>query len=349
MTLALLKAINAKLRQEKPKAGFTLLELLVVMVMSTLVISSLLALTNQLTQANQREIVRTSTQEEMKRALNYMARELRQAVYVYNGTELTAITDNIPAALSTNGNTPILAFWKAEPVPYTDTQAIPACFDNADPPNGQMQNPTQQSDCNDLQIERRSYTLVVYAQSTANNNNTWEGESRIIRYQLRKFNNDDLTASSTQLRRNTGYVDPVKDNTTFADWPNDEDDANLQVPRPPNSPNGYPVIVDYVASVNNGDVDPCPGLTNTELSQEERDRELSYTRTPFNDTNAATNASFYACVLSAVDDEENSNNQDVVLFLRGSTEGRSGLNYDKFLPLLQTRVILRGVINKDTN
>ncbi len=329
MTLALLKTIIAKLRQEKPQAGFTLVELLVVMVMSTIVISSLLALTNQLTQANRREIARTSTQEEMKRALNYMAQELRKAVYVYNGAELTAITDNLPENLSTNGSTPILAFWKGESVPYTNTQAIPNCLNK---------------NCEDLQIERRSYTLVVYAQSTANTDNIWEGESRIHRYQLRKFRDRDLTANSNKLRNNLGYVDPEKDNTTFANWPNDEDgNTPTGYRRPQNPGNGIPVLVDYVASPDNGVPDNCGDFT-AQLTQEERDRNLSYTRS----YGGGGNAGFYACVLSAVDNQYNSNNQDVVLYLRGSTEGRSGLNKDNFLPLLQTRVMVRGVINKNT-
>jgi len=353
--LALLKAIIAKLPQEKPKAGFTLVEALAVMVMSTIVISSLLALTNQLTRANQREIARTSTQEEMKRALNYMAQELRGAVYVYNGDQLTGITSNLPASFSDNDKTPILAFWKAEPVPYTDPQAIPTdCT--------KITDDDEKDDCNDLKIERRTYTLVVYAQYTANNDN-WEGESRIIRYQLRKFKSDDLKANSTQLSKNTGYVDPEKDDTTFATWPNDEDNKNLQGGRPDGRGN-TPVLVDYVDDDEDSNAsDSCDRLSREDITAAERaainaltdeaakeaaekDR-YRYKITP-KPTSTKPVRGFYACVRDVIDSQGNSNNQDVVLFLRGSAEGRSGLKQDDFLPLLQTRVIIRGVINKNT-
>ncbi len=353
----------AKLRQEKPKAGFTLVELLTVTVMGTIVCCSLLGLTNQLTRANQREIALSSTQEEMERALNYMARELREAVHVYNGTKLNDIKHNLPASFSDDDKRPILAFWKVEPVPYTEEkQMITDCRGITDA--------TEKSDCEDLLIERRSYTLVVYAQYTANDDN-WEGESRIIRYGLRKFKNDDFPnagtptsndSSITTLTKEVGYVEPFNNDITFANWPNNTN-CNDVSSGCPNGSGKTRVLVDYVdgdeGDENSNASDRCDTLSREDITAaereeigelpaaeqdaEERDR-FRYRITPTNPLSG-----FYACVRDAIDSEGNRTNQDVVLFLRGSFKGRSEMNYDESLPLLQRRVMVRGVINKDTN
>jgi hypothetical protein len=39
-------------------------------------------------------------------------------------------------------------------------------------------------------------------------------------------------------------------------------------------------------------------------------------------------------------------NQDVFLYLRGNASGKSGITKDSYRPVLQTQVLIRGVINK---
>jgi prepilin-type N-terminal cleavage/methylation domain-containing protein len=76
-------AILASMRNAE--GGFTLTELLVVVIISSIIVSALLGLVVQLTGTEQRESVRTETQREMQMALNYIASDLRQAVYIYEG------------------------------------------------------------------------------------------------------------------------------------------------------------------------------------------------------------------------------------------------------------------------
>ena len=68
--------------------------------------------------------------------------------------------------------------------------------------------------------------------------------------------------------------------------------------------------------------------------------------------NTTTNTSFFACVRNPApdDDEEtiNRTNQDVYVFLRGSTEGSGIRSFsdESSLPILETQVIVRGVVDK---
>jgi hypothetical protein len=57
----------------------------------------------------------------------------------------------------------------------------------------------------------------------------------------------------------------------------------------------------------------------------------------------ATSRTFYACIRSATAVGQN---QDVAIFLRGDAKGRSGVIQDTNTAVLQTRVSIRGVLDK---
>ena len=284
---------------------------------------------------NQRESAITQTQQDMRRALDYIAQDLREAVYVYTGEQLKEIKDNLPDFR--DGTEPILAFWKVEEVPYEEDHILPR-----DCSNGSVE--ASEEECDNLKIERRAYTLVVYLQSTANPSNTWNGQSRIERYQLRKYNSSETyndRGVTLALERKQGYVDPRKE-SGFEDWPNDlitgDNQQNNFGGRPTVERLNPLVLVDFVDAPDN---DPTGG--NLPECEDE------YERTPSdNPSETDDNAySFFACV--RVTEEENVFNQDVILYLRGNaySEERSGyLSSKSSLPVLQTQVINRGVIDK---
>ena len=327
----ILKKIVGKLRKIKGSnsAGFTLTELLTVIIMGSIIVSSVLFLAVDVSRNNRREIAQTVTQEEIKRALNYIAQDLRSAVYVYNGQQLEnrggsipGLIAHLPQEFTENGTQPILAFWKVDRVPYASDQTIPNCNNITDV--------EEQQQCRNLRVERRAYSLVVYLQSTDNSNDIWSGESRILRYELRKYVESNLTAQSTTLSNHQGYQEPRR-GTNFKNWPYNSNGANLQTELP-NGTQNKNVLVDFIAMPNDTSLGNPPDCPSNE-----------YVRSP---SNPDESQSFFACVRQAENDLGDKINQDVFLYLQGNANGHSGLNQDSFLPVIKTQVMNRGVIEK---
>lgn len=322
-------------------AGFTLLELLVALLIAGLIISALLSLVIDLLQVDSRETARTETQREMQMALNYIAAELREAVYVYDGNCLQSTAQGTapPASydycpglqnhLPTFPNqTPVLAFWK------------PETLEGKIPTNCNVFTGSTKQDCDDLQIKRRTYTLVVYLQSTDNPGNKWQGESRITRYALKKYNN-----LPTDLALSTGYVDPsLEDRTNFQHWPRkSSNNYDLQENTKPLVTNAPDVLVDFVDNPN------ATGVSVPPLC--DKSGYIPSPKTAVDVTKTPSSNSFFACVRTAVPTATSFTtpsgiNQDVILYLRGNAKGRPGVTSDSFRPVLQTQVLVRGVINK---
>ena len=311
-------------KKKKSNQGFTLTELLIVVIIASLIIAPLLTLMFGLLQDNRKEMAYSETQQEMKRALTYISDELKGAVYVYNGTELNNLVTNSYLPDFGSNTNPVVAFWKVEKVPYNgDLPNIDCTLSGVNSVNdGSTNSDLDEAECTNLLIERRSYTLVVYLHSTDNTGNLWDGESRIFRYELRKFNN--ITA--TTLTRNTGYVDP-RTETTFANWPIDLLGNNVQDARPVADTNNTDALVDFVDGPTSGNTPTC---------------DTDYNSSP---TNLANARSFYVCVRSPFVGQA-SVNQDVILYLRGNSQGKYGTSSATSLPVLQTQILNRGVIDK---
>jgi type II secretory pathway pseudopilin PulG len=313
----------------KKNAGVSITELLVAMVVAGIAITGLLAAMVELLQTDQREAAREETQQSIQTALDFIAEDLRESVYVYDGTQrrgadgsgpLHYIYDYLPDFSSVG--TPILAFWKTEPLSASQESDL-SRTDCA-----RLAQPAQQ-ECNNLKLRRRSYSLIVYLQSTIPDPK-WKGKSRILRYELPKY---DASNFST-LAKSPGFVDPAEANN-FPTWPLDSSNTNLQFTQGAGSPSlsdsPPEVLVDFVdepASTIN-----IPDCVSSYGS--------SYVRLPSDDTN---NRSFFACVRRI--GNEIGQNQDIILYLRGNTYGKEGANAQDELPTLQTRVTLRGVIDK---
>ena len=112
--------------------GFTLIELLVAMLIATIIISTLLSFVVSIIDIDRREQAKVESQGEVQAALNYIADDMQEAVYIYNAdgiTRLTTDTPEIPANPSAipptplipavppqlpivSDSTPILVFWK---------------------------------------------------------------------------------------------------------------------------------------------------------------------------------------------------------------------------------------------
>ena len=306
--------------QHLTQCGFTLLELLVAILIGGIITSGLLFLVIEMLQVNNREERLTQAQQDMRRALDYIASDVGEAVFVYSdfttAYNLLAQLDDEPV-----GATPVLAFWRLDPLSDQEITDL----DNCD-----SQPPANTDECEALLVRQNTYTLVVYFHQTNDNADIWEGQSRIIRYELPAY--DEI--SNNTLTRNRGYADPtvfipgLATNTfnTFATWrkaTGETTDGNTAV------------LTDFVNVVNNGNAStPCPDTT--------------FARTPAAGTGFN---SFYTCVAQPDAGVANSQNlnKSLIVYLQGNAAqlGRNqvvGLTESSSLPTLESQVLIRGVI-----
>jgi len=313
--------------KRRKSAGFTLIELLVAMVIASIITSVLLFLVVQLLQTSQRESARSDTQREMQMALDYIGRDLREAVYVYDGPGLLSKATYLPAALKEGTNLPVLAFWRVDPLP---PKVDKICTDNAavyTTPNAASIAAIGIIPC----VSRRMYTLVVYSLNW-DAGSPWSGKARIKRYQLPQYTYGATTNAATP-----GWLFPAGGDVSFMSWPLDAKGVDTRTNQTP--PPDTQVLVDFVdkqgLSVTATDA-VCPAVPTTDPVMP------GYILTP----SSATNRGFYVCVKGA---ESNGNlNQEVFISLQGNAAGRPGLPIDKSnVPIsMQTRVMTRGSLDK---
>ncbi|MBO9998820.1 MAG: prepilin-type N-terminal cleavage/methylation domain-containing protein [Cyanobacteria bacterium SID2] len=340
-------------RKSSNHRGFTLTELLVSIIIGGLIVTGLMSLVVELMSTETRETARTETQREMQMALDFISTDIREAVYVYDGScsadedvdgTGTAVSDNcagifnyIPAP--NDASVPILAFWKLEALPQAVRNNCSATYEIG----GSL------VPC----ISGRMYTLVVYYLSRSNPNNLWQGKARILRYTLPRYSSSGAPVS--------GYADPTN-NTNFASWPLDAEGNNQQDGAPPN--NRAVVLVDFVDDRALSDIPELvdAGGASVECPAENTaDARVRYVRTPSDSTlerfGFADVRNFYACVKlpeqftvdsSSDDDAGSAFNQKVILFLRGNAAGKPGITTanEGFMPAIQTQVLNRGVREK---
>lgn len=358
--------LSLKTRQT---AGFTLLELLVALVIGSIVVAGLLYGVVEILQVNQRDSSRSDTQREIQAALDYMARDLREAVYVYDGRCLTGDGTNpfnktadqqrcpgllnyLPANLKSSTNLPVLAFWRVDPFPQS---VIDACRTNSG-----------SSTAWDFCVSQRMYTLVVYSLNTEPSP-LWRGKARITRYELPQFQSSAAISSGAPTNT-SGWVNPLQGITNFETWPwgilaNSTTPSNLQTGAPPAYVPSNSTLTDFIDnSVATRPITPIPAVTgvtpayptngsSTLCPQPAYDpnnpTQGGFVLTPGNNlaTGSLSMLGFYACVRGA---DANSLNQEVAIYIRGNAAGRPGIpTWVPQVPfLMDTRVLTRGAIGK---
>ncbi|WP_335011750.1 hormogonium polysaccharide secretion pseudopilin HpsC [Nostoc sp.] len=163
--------------------GFTLIELLIGLLLAFLVITPLLGFMINILSTDQKEQAKANSEQEIQSAIDYIGRDLQQAVYIYDGTALTrnsnstaassGIKDQIPPVKSATGCSstatcqPILVFWKRKFL----SSAITA--------------PSSTTD------DTFVYSLVAYY-LIKDSSTTWSKAARIARFEI----SDGVLASS---------------------------------------------------------------------------------------------------------------------------------------------------------
>lgn len=149
----------------KKNSGFTLIELLVAMILATLVITPLLGFMINILDTDRKEQAKVNSEQEVQTAVDYIAQDLQQAIYIYDAEGIKAIKAQLPYK-SDKDKAPVLVFWTR----------------------------TLEKGAIDIKVDKDSvgsndtfvYSLVAYylIQGT-NNDNTWSNQFRIARFELK--------------------------------------------------------------------------------------------------------------------------------------------------------------------
>ena len=193
--------------------GMTLVELLVGAIMAFLIITPMLGFVVDMLNTDRREQVKSNTEQDIQAAVDFIAQDLSQAIYIYDQKKIDEINktpEKLPAP--TNG-TPILVFWKRQ------------LIENAVPINSlikpkECKDKGNENKCNDTYV----LSLVAYYQIRETDpKSIWcqpSGDpcpTRIARYEIRDG-----------IRK----PDPVAADTNLPYYNVDDTDKDIQQPDP---------------------------------------------------------------------------------------------------------------------
>jgi type II secretory pathway pseudopilin PulG len=187
--LQLLKARSSKHKQKR-SAGFTLLELLVAMLIATTIVGTLLTFLVSVLETDRKEQAKSESQEEIQSALDYIADDMQEAIYIYDADGLKALNDNssLPTPpLGTKG-TPVLVFWKRHLYKSGPTDKIKLNPANPLSPEVLVSNLLGKKGAAFIQGgDQYVYSLVAYylLKDDTPDPAKWSNTSRIARWEIR--------------------------------------------------------------------------------------------------------------------------------------------------------------------
>jgi prepilin-type N-terminal cleavage/methylation domain-containing protein len=322
--------------------GFTLIELLVAIILAALVITPLLGFMINILSTDRKEQAKATSEQEIKAALDYMAQDLQQAVYIYDAESLTqtsqqnprGIKDQLPPQVTTGvdgcsvsgSNTcePILVFWKRE----LEKNAIPVT-------NCAV---SSTRDCKD---DTYVYSLVGYYLISGNNTgNTWSDVARIARFEI----SDGVIDPAQPTQNNQpNYIANHSPDGGFAPFSlSGSGDLNLKMNRWTKSSTNYnvsfgnTVLADYIDNTS-----VALSTASSAISCDTANGEQMVPKPPT--PNSPTAKGFYACV--------NSQENYARLYLRGNAKARLqtnniayNANNSTFFPTATMQVEGRGTL-----
>ncbi|MBD1921817.1 prepilin-type N-terminal cleavage/methylation domain-containing protein [Microcoleus sp. FACHB-831] len=313
-------------------SGFTLIEVLVAMILAVIVLVPLMGFAINMVDSDRKEQAKSTSDQEIQSALNYIAQDLQQAVYIYDGAGITAIKSQLPHATNTS-QVPVLVFWKRDIQP------------NVIPIGSGTKCSSTPSKCDDAFV----YSLVVYyLMDNGSTQNVWSKNAYSIgRVQI----NGSLTdaAGKDLVKASPGYkIFSLDGLGTLSDKMNKwqkSTDTNIDT-------NPTARLIDYVDKTTAGvpeltdctklflpDSDPIVAATYTQ----QKLQTPSYTGTDAVDAKFQTR-SFYACV--------DSNRNTARVFIRGnalvrfrdSPASKYNPNAAAYFPIASVQVQGRGAL-----
>ncbi len=350
-----LMSVHCKLQTTGARSGFTLLELLVALIIGAIITTLVLGFTVQLMTNNQREASRSDTQREVQAAIDYINRDVREAVYVYDGECLRntgsksagsevnlgnpcpGILRFLPTELNSATNLPVLAFWRLDPLPQA---VLNACSANARDIVTNRASAFATLPCS----ARKMYTLVVYSLNQGNPG-TWRGRSRITRYTLPQFTEGGGTNPTP------GWFSPLV--TGFPTWPYNPVTQALPAGRAANVAGNNQILVDFIddrttgtATAGGTNTAVCPNVGGVAPAETPGGFYTSPAQTGGDPVaTALSRRTFYACVRGG---ESATLNQEVIVRIQGNAAGQPGLDRNNAsIPItMETRILTRGVLGK---
>ncbi|MGE5655418.1 MAG: hormogonium polysaccharide secretion pseudopilin HpsC [Actinomycetota bacterium] len=244
-------------QETQSSGGFTMVELLVGMIMAFLILTPLFAFVIDILNNDRREQTKAVSEQEVQAAIDFMAQDLQQAIYIYDQAGINTIRNYLPEPGNTK-RTPKLVFWKRQLV--KDVLPVANCTASAT------------EDClNDTYV----FSLVAYYVFT-DKDTTWcqpdsaEGScpQRIARYEVRdgvkdptdstKYLCDTITGgcpTASDIRKKDDAFNPKVDltnptNTTAPSQPTLG--ANFKAPN---------ILANYIFDF------PAPVVTNNNLAK----------------------------------------------------------------------------------
>jgi type II secretory pathway pseudopilin PulG len=212
----LLKSQQQRNRSKAPQTeqGMTLIELLIGTVMAFLILTPMLAFVVDMLNTDRREQVKANTEQDIQAAVDFIAQDLSQAIYIYDNNPVltstpTTTATGIPALIAGNfipqnpNETPILVFWKREQL----KNSLPVNTSLTAEPRDCSPTPVTPGaagECND------SYVLSLvayYERQETDRNSIWCQPSgapcptRIVRYQIQDGVRDNNSINPNPLQR----------------------------------------------------------------------------------------------------------------------------------------------------
>lgn len=308
-------------RARHPQRGFTLTELLVGLVTSSIFLAATGGIAVEVIKQERREGAKIATQGEMQLAMDYIRRDLQEAVFVYSGQQMQ--TQLIAPGLVNANDTPVLAFWKIRAADVCEPTGLPLPAECTTDPGGQG--------IGNLSLTGNMFVLVVYYWQDNAGNATWPtdqfGPARISRLELDPF------VTVPALAQRLDYRAPQPPN--YIDWPYTATAGAMPAPF---SAASSPRQV-LTAFVDSNLATPAPAAINCPAGYDPS------TNTTNGAPPSAANGfySIFACVFQQ---NAPSDAQDVILYLRGNglarAPGVARASDSSFYPSLQTRIFARG-------
>ncbi|NEP06476.1 MAG: hypothetical protein F6K25_27975 [Okeania sp. SIO2G4] len=218
----------------KPTSGFTMIELLVGTIIAFLITVPLLSFVVDMLNTDVREQAKANSEQDIQAAVDYIAQDMSQALYVYDHDGAGGVVDAIEGQLPENDDEnrkPILVFWKRQLV----EEAIPV------------------SACEEQCKDDDAYvlSLVAYYEITEDDDTSiWcqpNGETcpkRIARFQIQDgvtdFTGtyiDENGDTDEKLQRDRGFKIPTSDEG-YEGWTKEDETYE----------NNLEVLVNYVES-----------------------------------------------------------------------------------------------------
>ena len=187
--------------------GFTLIELLVAMVITSIIVTVMLTFLVGVLDSSRKEQAKSASQEEIQAAINYIADDLQEALYIYDATSLGNISTQLPHTQSDAPTecstatkcTPVLVFWKRYAYAPTAKLPIPAPTPSPLPSPrylGCLPYDIVSPNCNTdvtsgglppIGGDNFTYSLVAYylKSDVGSNGTTWSNTARILRWELK--------------------------------------------------------------------------------------------------------------------------------------------------------------------